>query len=412
MSLEGLPLSLYVHIPWCLRKCPYCDFNSHGLVDGERPPGSDYVDALISDLEQALPLIWGRSVVSVFVGGGTPNLLPPEDIARLMDALRARLRLLPGAEVTLEANPGAAQRGQFLALREAGITRLSLGIQSFQPESLKALGRVHSSEEALMAAQEARGIFDRLNLDLMYGLPDQPMAWAMADLEQALSLDPGHISLYQLTLEPNTYFARFPPSLPDDDLIWEMQQALHGRLASAGYDRVEVSAFARPGHACQHNLNYWTFGDYLGIGAGAHSKLSLPERGVIRQTCLRTPADYLKSVPTGDHRRTESVASEQLAFEFMLNAMRLAEGVPLGSYAERTGRPIEDLLPGLSQAQAKGLASREGGWIRPTARGLDFLNDLQMLFLSTDADRRSAEPVQPLQSIQRLQPLKPLIRSH
>lgn len=393
MPPQPVPLSLYVHMPWCLRKCPYCDFNSHGLseADGE-PDAADaalrmaslqqpYIDALIADLEQALPLIWGRPIISVFVGGGTPNLVSPEEIARLLAAVRARVRLLPGAEVTLEANPGAAQRGQFEALAAAGVTRLSLGVQSFHGPHLQALGRVHDGPQALAAARDAQAVFDRLNLDLMYGLPGQTLDQALADLDQALAIDPGHLSLYQLTLEPNTFFARFPPRLPDDDAIWEMQQALHGRLAKAGYDRVEVSAFAKPGQACVHNLNYWTFGDYLGIGAGAHSKLSLPEAGIVRQTCTRTPADYLAAVGQGSHRRAEPVAPEQLPFEFMLNGLRLADGLPLSLYAERAWRPIEDLLPGLGAAQAKGLVSLRDGRVRATPLGMDFLNDLQMLFL-------------------------------
>ncbi|NBT76312.1 MAG: oxygen-independent coproporphyrinogen III oxidase-like protein [Betaproteobacteria bacterium] len=378
----SVPLSLYVHMPWCVRKCPYCDFNSHALRHPTDPlPESAYGGALIRDLEHALPLVWGRSVSSVFFGGGTPSLFSATAIGDILQAVRARLRLLPGAEVTLEANPGSADSARFAGYRSAGITRLSVGVQTFHDTHLRSLGRIHDSLQARRAVELALESFEHVNLDLMYGLEGQTLQEACLDLEQAIELDPGHISLYQLTIEPNTFFAHQPPRLPDDDSIWEMQQALHALLARAGYERVEVSAFARRGHACLHNVNYWEFGDYLGIGAGAHSKLTLPERGVIRQTCLRTPADYLESVGSDAHRKTSPVAAEQLPFEFMLNAMRLVEGVPVSLYAERTGRPTEDLLEGLSRARQRGLIEEVRGRMRPTPRGLDFLNDLQSIFL-------------------------------
>lgn len=379
MTFGPIPLSIYVHLPWCLKKCPYCDFNSHERADGL--PEAAYLAALTSDLEQVLPSIWGRSVVSVFIGGGTPNLFSPDAIASLLETIRARVRLLPGAEITMEANPGAAQRGQFEALRQAGVTRLSLGVQSFHDESLKAIGRVHDGAGARQAAEAAVAVFERCNLDLMYGLPGQDLAMAEADLRAALALDPGHLSRYQLTLEPNTLFALRPPALPPEDLIWEMQTEGESLLAEAGYARYEVSAHARPGHEAQHNLNYWEFGDYLGIGAGAHSKLTQAAEGVVRQTVVRRPEDFMAKVVGGTHRRTEAVPAESLPFEFMLNALRLVEGVPVMHYPSRTGQPVEGLLAQVGQAQTDGLMSRQPGRFAPTPLGLDFLNDLQARFL-------------------------------
>lgn len=380
------PLSLYVHLPWCLRKCPYCDFNSHEWRDGLSR--EQYLDCLISDLEQSLAQIWGRSVQSVFIGGGTPNIFSPALIDRLLVAVRERLRLAPDAEVTMEANPAAArdESADWQAYREAGVTRVSVGVQSFDGPSLKALGRMHSGHQAAEAVGAAVRVFDRVNLDLMYGLPGQTPEKAYADLSQAVSLGVGHISLYQLTLEPNTLFAVRPPDLPHEDLIADMQEALLGQLSAAGFARYEVSAFARPGQACRHNLNYWQFGDYLGIGAGAHSKLSLPDSGIVRQTCIRQPQGaqgYQAAVAMADgsHRQSSPVASADLPFEFMLNGLRLVEGVAIGDYTARTGRPVEDLLPGVMRAEAKGLLQGRAGRWKASPLGLDFLNDLQALFL-------------------------------
>ena len=379
MTIGPIPLSLYVHLPWCIKKCPYCDFNSHAQV-GDLPEKA-YIDALIGDLEDALPLIWGRSFISVFLGGGTPNLFSPESIGLLLDAIRARIRLLPGAEVTIEANPGAAQQGQFEALRAAGVTRLSLGVQSFDSNLLKAIGRVHDGTQALDAARAAVEVFERVNLDLMYGLPGQDLGQAQLDLETALAIGPGHVSRYQLTLEPNTLFSSVPPVLPEEDDIWEMQSCGDTLLAASDYERYEVSAYARAGQVSQHNTNYWTFGDYLGIGAGSHSKLTLPERGVIRQTVLRRPEDFMQAVSARAHRRTESIAAAALPFEFMLNALRLVNGVPCALYVQRTGQPLESIIEAVGQAQVRGLMSRAAGQLRATPKGLDFLNDLQQMFL-------------------------------
>lgn len=380
------PLGLYVHLPWCLRKCPYCDFNSHESRGDESFEG--YVESLVRDLEMSLAQVWGRSVQSVFIGGGTPNLFSPQRIDSLLMALRARLRLLAGAEITMEANPAAAQgeSADWKAYRDAGVTRVSIGVQSFNTKSLQALGRMHSGAQAAEAVARAVAVFDRVNIDLMYGLPGQNVQQAMEDLGQALRLGPGHLSLYQLTLEPNTQFAVQPPVLPDDDVIGEMQETLLQALRDAGFARYEVSAFARSGQSCQHNRNYWEFGDYLGIGAGAHSKLTLPELGIVRQTCVRQPQGaqgYLATVARGDgrHRQSRPVPDRDLPFEFMLNGLRLVQGVAVGAYTERTGRPIEDLLPGVTMALKKGLLLEESGYWRPTERGLDFLNDLQALFL-------------------------------
>ena len=379
MTIGPIPLSLYVHLPWCIKKCPYCDFNSHAQV-GDLPEKA-YIDALIGDLEDALPLIWGRSFISVFLCGGTPNLFSPESIGLLLDAIRARIRLLPGAEVTIEANPGAAQQGQFEALRSAGVTRLSLGVQSFDSNLLKAIGRVHDGTQALDAARAAVEVFERVNLDLMYGLPGQDLGQAQLDLETALAIGPGHVSRYQLTLEPNTLFSSVPPVLPEEDDIWEMQSCGDTLLAASVYERYEVSAYARAGQVSQHNTNYWTFGDYLGIGAGSHSKLTLPERGVIRQTVLRRPEDFMQAVSARAHRRTESIAAAALPFEFMLNALRLVNGVPCALYVQRTGQPLESIIEAVGQAQVRGLMSRAAGQLRATPKGLDFLNDLQQMFL-------------------------------
>lgn len=379
------PLSLYVHLPWCLKKCPYCDFNSHESR-GELPQ-REYVDALVADLEASLPLAWGRRVVSVFVGGGTPSLFSPAAIERLLDAVRARLPLEPGGEITLEANPGTFERERFRAYRAAGVTRLSIGVQSFDDASLRALGRVHDARQALAAVDEAAHTFDTFNLDLIYALPGQTLEGLERDLARALAFAPPHLSVYHLTLEPNTVFATRPPAgLPDDDTASAMLDAIVERTAAAGLARYEVSAFARAGHRCVHNLNYWRFGDYLGLGAGAHGKLSFPDR-IVRQVRWRDPATYLQRVAEGRAVSNEHVVgAADLPFEFVLNALRLREGFALALFAERTGLSPSVLDDALQVAAARGLVERDGTHVRPTARGFDFLSDLQALFLP-DATR-------------------------
>ncbi|HZY19988.1 MAG TPA: radical SAM family heme chaperone HemW [Ramlibacter sp.] len=374
------PLSLYVHLPWCLRKCPYCDFNSHEAQPGALPE-QRYLDALMADLEAALPLVWGRVVHSVFIGGGTPSLFSPAAIARLVGDLRARLRLEPDCEITLEANPGTFEKDRFRGYRDAGITRLSIGVQSFHDGHLKALGRVHNRAQAIAAAEEAALAFDTFNLDLMYALPGQDLALLEEDLVQALALMPPHLSVYHLTIEPNTVFAKFPPTVPEDDLAYAMLDRITEMTGAAGLDRYEVSAYAKPGHACRHNLNYWQFGDYLGIGAGAHSKLSFAHR-VVRQIRYREPRLYMDNALAGQAvAQDEEVARAQLPFEFMLNALRLRQGFTLQSFFERTGLPLSAIEPQLAEAERRGLLVREAGWVRPTERGFDFLSDLQELFL-------------------------------
>jgi len=375
------PLSLYVHLPWCLKKCPYCDFNSHearGEIPFER-----YLDALCADLESALPFVWGRRVHTVFIGGGTPCLFAPEAIDRLIADIRARLPLEPGCEITLEANPGTFERDRFRGYRAAGVTRLSVGVQSFDDAKLAALGRVHDAAQALAAVDEARRSFDTFNIDLMYALPGQTLTEFDADLAQALALEPPHLSIYQLTLEPNTRFAKYPPNdLPDDDLAFDMLDLITARTAAVGLERYEVSAFARAGHRCEHNLNYWQFGDYLGIGAGAHGKLSFPHR-VVRQTRFRDPAKYMAQALAGQPiAQDEEVARAQLPFEFMLNATRLKDGFELARFAERTGLSLAALQQGLDAAERRGLLARDFARAWPTERGFDLLSDLQALFLA------------------------------
>jgi len=374
------PLALYVHIPWCLRKCPYCDFNSHE-AKGEAPEAA-YVDALVADLELALPSIWGRRVFSVFIGGGTPSLFSAAAIDRLLAAIRARVPLEPGAEVTLEANPGTFEREKFAGYRDAGVNRLSLGIQSFDPQHLKDLGRVHDAEEARRAADAALVIFGNVNFDLMYALPRQTVAEAEADLDAALAFSPPHLSFYHLTLEPNTLFHRYPPPLPDDETTADIEDAVHSKLDAAGYGHYETSAYARPGRECRHNLNYWKFGDYLGIGAGAHSKLSFADR-VVRQVRHKQPKQYLEQIALGAPFMEDSVVKrDDIGFEFMLNALRLTEGVPATLFAERTGYPLSLVRRGLEEAEARGLLERDPSVLRPTPLGQRFLNDLQQLFLA------------------------------
>jgi putative oxygen-independent coproporphyrinogen III oxidase len=379
------PLALYVHLPWCLKKCPYCDFNSHEWSAGGAPPEARYLEALRADLEAALPYVWGRRVHSVFVGGGTPSLFSPEAIGTLIADVRARLPLDAGCEITLEANPGTFERERFRAFRQAGVTRLSVGVQSFDDAKLQALGRVHDARQARAALEEAAATFDTFNLDLMYALPGQTLAELRSDLDTALAYAPPHLSIYHLTIEPNTWFAKHPPSgassLPDDDLASDMLDLIAERTAASGLERYEVSAFARSGHRCQHNLNYWQFGDYLGIGAGAHSKLSFPHR-VVRQVRWRDPATYLDKALAGQAvSNDEEVARSALPFEFMLNALRLREGFELTRFVERTGLPLSAIAAPLAEAERRGLIERDAARVRPSARGFDFLSDLQALFL-------------------------------
>lgn len=385
LQLPALPpLSLYIHLPWCLKKCPYCDFNSHewaGDSGPAAPPEQRYLDALRADLEASLPLIWGRTVHSIFIGGGTPSLFSPEAIDQLLADVRARVRLEADAEITLEANPGTFERDRFRAFRQAGVTRLSIGVQSFNDQHLKALGRVHDRAHALAAVEEAARSFDTFNLDVMYALPGQTLAQAEEDMRTALSLAPPHISIYHLTLEPNTYFAKFPPALPDDDDAYAMLDRITELTSAAGLERYEVSAYARPGHACRHNLNYWQFGDYLGIGAGAHGKLSFAHR-VARTVKLRDPRRYMEQALTGQALASmDEVARADLPFEFMLNALRLKDGFALQDFMERTGLPLSSIDAALREGQQRGLLDCSAGRVKPTTRGLDFLSDLQSLFL-------------------------------
>ena len=376
------PLSLYVHIPWCIRKCPYCDFNSHERRD--EIPEAQYVESLIADLESALPSIWGRRFTSVFFGGGTPSLFSAAAIDRILAAVRARVPLAPDAEITLEANPGTFEQAKFAGFRAAGVNRLSLGVQSFNTVQLRALGRVHDEREARTAAAAALEIFGSVNLDLMYALPAQTVEDARADIAAALAFETPHLSFYHLTIEPNTLFHRHPPPLPDEDAAADIADAVEAALTAAGYAHYETSAFARTGHECRHNLNYWRFGDYLGIGAGAHSKLSLPER-VVRQVRYKQPQQYLDQVARGEPLLEEhEVARGEIGFEFMLNALRLTDGVPVALFAERTGFPLTILRKELDEAERRGLLARDHERIRPTALGRRFLNDLQALFLPAD----------------------------
>jgi oxygen-independent coproporphyrinogen-3 oxidase len=373
------PLSLYVHWPWCVRKCPYCDFNSHEARGGTGGiPERDYLAALIADLGAALPLLEGRRFLSVFFGGGTPSLMAAETVAALLAACRRHGLLPDDAEITLEANPGTVEAAKFAAFRAAGVNRLSLGIQSFDDAKLKALGRIHSAAEARRAAELALAAFDNVNLDLMYALPDQTLAEAQRDIEAAVALGPAHISAYHLTLEPNTPFHHAPPPLPDDDLAADMQEMAEATLAAAGFDHYETSAFARPGRRCRHNLNYWEFGDYLGIGAGAHSKLGFAGGRIGRDARPRHPGDYLAD-PVSRHWR--DIAATDLPFEFLMNALRLADGVAAELFAARTGLPLTVIAEAAQAARADGLLEIDAARIRPTARGRRYLNALLRRFL-------------------------------
>ena len=373
------PLGLYVHMPWCVRKCPYCDFNSHELK--REIPEKAYVEALVSDLEIALPDVWGRRVHSVFFGGGTPSLFSAEAIETLISAFRARLPIATDCEITLEANPGTFEAEKFRGYRAAGVNRLSIGIQSFNPKHLKALGRIHDDGEARRAIEIARNSFDNINLDLMYALPQQTVDEALADVEAALGAAPAHLSFYHLTLEPNTVFHRYPPVLPDDDAAAEMQDCIAAVLSRGGYMHYEISAWAKPGRECRHNLNYWRFGDYLGIGAGAHGKLSFADR-IVRSARYKQPREYLERAAEGRPvQEIREVGRADLVFEFMMNALRLAEGFPVSAFVERTGLQIAVAEKPLALAEARGLIVRDHERIRPTERGQRFLNDLLQLFL-------------------------------
>jgi oxygen-independent coproporphyrinogen-3 oxidase len=397
---------LYIHIPWCARKCPYCDFNSHearGAAPEER-----YVAALVADLEQALPQVWGRRVHSLFLGGGTPSLFSARGIDAILSAVRARLAVAADAEVTLEANPGTAEAGKFRDFRAAGVNRLSLGIQSFDPRHLKSLGRIHDGHEARAAIDMARACFENFNLDLMYGLPGQTPGEARADIEAALEYEPPHLSCYHLTIEPNTWFHRYPPQLPDDETTSAMQEAIESRLAEAGYEHYETSAFARRSEErgvrreegtkappltphtslltarsvrCAHNMNDWTFGDYLGIGAGAHGKLSFPDR-VVREMRVKHPERYIEAAERGDPlQERREVAVSEIPFEFMMNALRLNQGFVAGLFEERAGVPLTAVLRDLEEAERRGLIERDHAHIAPTPLGRRFLNDLLQIFL-------------------------------
>jgi len=377
------PLSLYIHLPWCVRKCPYCDFNSHAVKDGV--PEADYVDALLRDLEQDLPRIWGRRVVSVFIGGGTPSLFSPEALDRLLSGLRARLSLQADAEITLEANPGTAEQERFREYRALGINRLSIGVQSFHDDALQVLGRIHGRSEAIRAAEMAHAAgFDNFNLDLMFALPNQAPAQAAEDVATAIDLEPAHISYYQLTLEPNTLFHARPPVLPDNDLAWQMQQAGQQRLAEAGYAQYEVSAYAKTRRRCAHNLNYWQFGDYLGLGAGAHGKITdAAQQSITRLAKQRQPQAYMDSAGTAQGIQSERVLTRKdVGLEFMMNALRLNDGFDTALFTAHTGQQLALIASPLRAAEQAGLLERTLKHIRPTDKGRRFLDDLLTLFVA------------------------------
>jgi oxygen-independent coproporphyrinogen-3 oxidase len=381
LNLSALPpLSLYVHFPWCVRKCPYCDFNSHEVQGGF--PEDDYIAALRADLESALPLIWGRKIYTIFIGGGTPSLMSAAGLDRLLSDIRTLLPLDANVEITMEANPGTFEAEKFKSYRVSGINRLSIGIQSFNAHHLQALGRIHDGDEARKAVDIAHANFDNFNLDLMYALPSQTLDEARQDIATAIGFAPPHLSLYHLTLEPNTYFAKYPPSVPDDDLSAEMQDMITEATTAAGYTHYEVSAYAQPGRQARHNLNYWQFGDYLGIGAGAHSKLSFPHR-IVRQARYKQPKAYLEHMRAGNAIQEDmEIGRAELGFEFMLNALRLTEGFDVNLFGERTGLTINAIDKSLNEAEAKGLLYRDHKIIRPTELGQRFLNDLQQMFLA------------------------------
>jgi oxygen-independent coproporphyrinogen-3 oxidase len=372
------PLALYVHIPWCVRKCPYCDFNSHER--GGALPEKEYVAKLLEDLESLLPSVWGRRLTSVFIGGGTPSLFSPESIDALLSGVRARLPLEPGAEITLEANPGTVEAGRFRGFRDAGVSRISVGVQSFDDTMLRALGRIHGADEARRAVESALAAFDNVNLDLMYGLPGQSVAMARADIEAGVATGVPHFSAYQLTIEPNTVFFSKPPSLPEHDLCADMQVMIEELLQQSDFQHYETSAFAKPGHRCRHNLNYWEFGDYLGIGAGAHGKISFHDR-VTRHARMKQPREYLAAQNTLAEEK--AIPAAELPFEFMLNALRLPDGFPVDLFHARTGLPFSSISRQLQAAEEKGLIERDLTRVRPSTRGQRFLNELLELFLDS-----------------------------
>jgi putative oxygen-independent coproporphyrinogen III oxidase len=381
------PLSLYIHIPWCLRKCPYCDFNSHEKR-GELPE-APYIDALVADFERSLPDVWGRRLHTIFIGGGTPSLFSAASIERLITAIRTRIVVDPEAEITMEANPGTFEVEKFRGYRAAGVNRLSVGVQSFDDRALGAIGRVHGAGEARRALTAALEIFPTVNADLMYALPGQSLDEALADVREAIDCGVPHVSAYHLTLEPDTHFHRFPPQLPDDDTAADMQEGIEALLRSAGYQHYETSAFARPGQRARHNLNYWTFGDYIGIGAGAHGKISFPDR-IVREVRERKPATYLRAALDGEPvRETRTLTPEELPFEFMLNALRLIDGFAASLFHERTGLPLAAVEPEIQAAEKSGLLQRDITTIRPTDKGRRFLNDLLETFLPSARPRRT-----------------------
>ena len=384
------PLSLYIHIPWCVKKCPYCDFNSHELKGAH--PERRYIDALISDLDHSLPKIWGRRVYSIFFGGGTPSLFSAEAIDEILAAVRARVTLDVEAEITLEANPGTFEAEKFRGYREAGVNRLSIGIQSFNDQHLTALGRIHNSREARRAIEIAQDNFDNINLDIMFALPGagsrQTLEECAQDIDTALSLGTNHLSVYHLTLEANTLFHRFPPKLPDDETAADMQEMIQQKLLAAGYAHYETSAYAKPGRECRHNLNYWRFGDYLGIGAGAHGKISFADR-VTREARYKQPGAFMENAVVGTAIQEEkNIARNELAFEFMLNALRLTDGFAISLFTERTGLPITAIVRQLDAAEERGLIKRDIKHIQPTEKGQLFLNDLLEMFLPEAATHR------------------------
>jgi oxygen-independent coproporphyrinogen-3 oxidase len=385
------PLSLYIHIPWCVRKCPYCDFNSHAVRD--EIPEAAYIDALIVDLEQDLPLVWGRTVETVFIGGGTPSLLSPDAIERLLGAVRARLPLKPGAEITLEANPGTVDRARFAGFRDAGVNRLSLGIQSFDPVLLERIGRIHDGHAAHTAIDAARAAdFDNLNLDLMFGLPGQTREQALMDLQMAADHQPAHISWYELTIEPNTWFYRHPPECADDAVLWEMQQQGNDLLQAAGYRRYEVSAWSRPGRQCRHNRNYWEFGDYLGIGAGAHGKLTdAAAQSITRRSKIRHPQRYLEHAPTDRCVSNRAVLSTaDVLLEFAMNALRLDDGFSAAAFSAATGLPFSTIEASVTAASEQGLLATDNDRIHTTTRGLRYLDELLQAWVPEPADNARA----------------------
>lgn len=390
------PLSLYIHIPWCVKKCPYCDFNSHELKAGTipvkrmsdqasivspSPSETEYIAALIADMESVLPRVWGRRIHTVFFGGGTPSVFSASGIDAILTAVRTRFTLEAEAEITLEANPGTFEADKFKGYRDAGVNRLSIGIQSFDKRHLAALGRVHDADEARRAVEIAQTHFDNINLDLMYALPQQSLVECAADIDAALGFGTNHLSLYHLTLEPNTLFHAKPPPLPDDDLAADMQEMIAEKLAAAGYRHYETSAYARPGRESKHNLNYWQFGDYIGIGAGAHAKISFPDR-ITREARHKQPRAFMDAAQAGNAiQEQKTVSPHDLPFEFMMNALRLHEGFPVSLFTERTGLGIHSIAQELAEAEAKGLITRDHVWIRPTAHGQLFLNELLQVFL-------------------------------